>query len=312
MIPLFLVLLFAASGGQQAADQPGAPAPAGDLARARLLYAAASYEEALAVLPQEPMPGEADEVDRYKALCLLALGRTTDAEQALERLVTRSPRFQITQEDSPRIVELFREVRRRVLPLRAESLYRRAKADFDDRLYAQAAEKFAEAADIMGDPDVGASVRMQELRIVAQEFRTLAEERAKTAGAAAVPPAESADPPERAESAPTPELAPPAETGDAGPVYTYLNSEVRPPVEVTRRMPPWNPPPDQAWRTFRGLIEVVVDATGRVQGVRLLERIAPFYDVALTEAAWDWTFEPARLNGQPVRFRHQMQIVIRP
>ena len=64
--------------------------------------------------------------------------------------------------------------------------------------------------------------------------------------------------------------------------------------------------------TFRGLIEVLVDQQGRVADVRMLERIAPSHDKAVTEAAWGWTFEPARLNDQPVRFRHQIQIVLRP
>jgi hypothetical protein len=75
-------------------------------------------------------------------------------------------------------------------------------------------------------------------------------------------------------------------------------------------MPEWNPPEGLAGRAYRGFIEVLVDTNGRVQDVRLLQRIAPLYDDALISAAWDWTFEPARLNGRPVLFRHLIEIVM--
>ena len=287
----------------------------GDLARARLLYAAASYEEALALLPVVPAAAEADEVDRYKALCLLALDRTTDAEQALARVISRNPDYQIAADDSPRIVELFREVRRRVLPIRAESLYARAKVDLEDRQYDEAIEKFTAAIAILGDPDVGSVTHLQELRKVAEEFRRLAEERRGDALAGPVRPDGSA---RGATGTPFGAAAQPgSDAEDTGrmvdePVYTLLSTQVKPPVDVLRQMPAWNPPADQAWRTFRGVIEVLVGRTGEVEQVRLLERLASFYDDALVEAAWGWTFEPARLDGRPVRFRHRIDVVIRP
>ena len=54
------------------------------LARAKRLYEAASYAEALAVLKQE---NEEDvvEAETYRALCFLALGQPREAERALER-----------------------------------------------------------------------------------------------------------------------------------------------------------------------------------------------------------------------------------
>jgi outer membrane biosynthesis protein TonB len=44
----------------------------------------------------------------------------------------------------------------------------------------------------------------------------------------------------------------------------------------------------------------------------MLERIATFYDAALVEAARKWRFEPARRSGVPVRFRHHIEVVLRP
>jgi hypothetical protein len=154
----------------------------------------------------------------------------------------------------------------------------------------------------MGDPDVGSATHVQELRKIAEEYRSLAEERLpdEPASSPVVTTAAEATLPE------------PERAGADEAIYTMLSAHVKPPVEILRRMPPWNPPSEEAWRTFRGVIEVLVSRTGEVESVRLLERIAPFYDEALAQAAWTWTFEPARLEGQPVRFRHRIQIVMRP
>ena len=56
-----------------------------DLANVRDLYAAASYAEALEVLGGVEGTDNTEVVEQYRALCLLGLGRTADAEKALER-----------------------------------------------------------------------------------------------------------------------------------------------------------------------------------------------------------------------------------
>jgi len=87
--------------------------------QARALYYGAAYEEALAVLdgidatsPTEATPT----VEVYRAACLFALGRASEAEQAFERLATLWP--DITPEQlgmTPWITSRFAEVRARVL-----------------------------------------------------------------------------------------------------------------------------------------------------------------------------------------------------
>ena len=60
-------------------------APAGaapDLALVRELLASASYAEALEVLGSLESADNAEVVEQYRALCLLGLGRTADAERA--------------------------------------------------------------------------------------------------------------------------------------------------------------------------------------------------------------------------------------
>src|SRR5262245_3698256 len=62
------------------------------LTAARDLYAAAEYEDALALLnklqPGDHEPNERRDIEQYRAYCLLALGRSADAEQAIPAVVT--------------------------------------------------------------------------------------------------------------------------------------------------------------------------------------------------------------------------------
>src|SRR5690349_23745994 len=85
---------------------------AGDFESAKALYAAASYEEALTSLDQ--LEGNADpiQVNQYRALCLLALGRARDAEAPLQKIVAANPLYMLpSAEVSPRLVDLYRDVR---------------------------------------------------------------------------------------------------------------------------------------------------------------------------------------------------------
>ena len=65
------------------------------LATARDLYAAAAYEDALAVLNRlgtpAGAPGDGPAIGQYRAFCLLALGRVSEAEQAIETLIAAEP-----------------------------------------------------------------------------------------------------------------------------------------------------------------------------------------------------------------------------
>src|SRR5262245_49080613 len=74
------------------------PAKALDsLTAARDLYAAAEYEDALAVLnrlqPTASAPDERRTIEQYRAYCLLALGRSADAEKAIAAVVAATPLY---------------------------------------------------------------------------------------------------------------------------------------------------------------------------------------------------------------------------
>src|SRR5436309_6531390 len=88
---------------------------------ARDLYASAAYEDALAVLNRVGQatrsPEEARAISQYRAFCLLALGRTSEAERAIEAVISREPTYRPAANDaSPRMRAAFTDVRRRMLP----------------------------------------------------------------------------------------------------------------------------------------------------------------------------------------------------
>src|SRR5690348_17268604 len=112
-------------------------AEADSLATARDLYASAAYEDALAVLNKLPNAGRpADEIratDQYRALCLLALGRTAEAEHAIEQVVAADPFYRPATDVSPRVRTAFSDVRKRMLPALIQAKYSEAKSAFDKK-----------------------------------------------------------------------------------------------------------------------------------------------------------------------------------
>src|SRR5215211_5201902 len=116
---------------------------------ARDLYASAAYEDALAVLnrvPEASRPAEeARTIAQYRAFCLLALGRTSEAERAIEAVISREPTYRPAANDvSPRVRAAFAEVRRRMLPAIIQQTYARAKEAFDKKDFETAAAGFGQ------------------------------------------------------------------------------------------------------------------------------------------------------------------------
>src|SRR3954466_4275025 len=116
---------------------------------ARDLYASARYDEALAVLndlrPADASTAIADRksIEQYRSLCLLALGRGSEAESAIAAVVTADPSYLPGDaEASPRVRGAFSDVRKRLLPEIAARRYAEAKAMFDRKEYARAAPQF--------------------------------------------------------------------------------------------------------------------------------------------------------------------------
>lgn len=288
------------------------------LARAKDYYASASYEEALQVLGHvstPTSPADADEVAAYQVFCLVALGRTDQAKQVIESLVRVDPTYHPSAtEASPRVLTLFDETRRPLLPQIARQSYTKAKAAFDNKDLPAASAEFDRAIalldELAGSNDPGAA----DLRVLAVGFRDLCKNAPAPAPAPApvlaVPPAEgpSLPPgPEKIDVAP-PSLSPPA--ADLIIVYSALQPDVKAPVAISRDLPKWTPANAiEAKELLVGIVEVVVSESGTVISSSMLKSVLPRYDPLLLQAAkTSWKFQPATKNGVPVKYRLDMSI----
>ena len=271
---------------------------------ARDLYASARYDEALAVLDDiRPNAGrgagDLKAIEQYRSLCLLALGRGTEAESAIAAVVTADPSYQPGEaEASPRVRSAFSDVRRRLLPEIATTRYGRAKEQFDRKNYAAAAQQFTEVLALLNDPDMGG--KLPDLRTLTAGFLDLAV-------AAATPPPAPSRPMASTPPAPAVKTAAPQPQRDPGRTYTMQDKNVTAPVIVRQEMPRLTPAMTSRAKST-GVVEIVIDELGRVVHATVRQSVHPAYDVELLSAARDWRYQPARLGSTPVRYRKMIQI----
>lgn len=280
---------------------PAAAAAPEDLDGVKELYASASYEEALSRLDALSSNVDIVVANQYRALCLLGLGRTNDAESALREIVTANPLYRVSPNDvSPRLVAMFTDVRKRELPAAARQLYGKAKHDYDEKNHASAVAQFKTLLELLNDKDLQASRETGDLKDLAEGFLTLGNAQlAKSAPPAAAPVTAAAAPVPAAPKAPA--------------IFSAENRDVRGPVEVQRTMPAWTPTSamDQR-RIFRGVIRLTIDEEGRVEEAELITPVFPGYNDELLRAAKTWRYRPATRGGAPVKYSLTLAIVLRP
>jgi TonB family protein len=284
-----------------------AAAQEGPLAVARDLYASARYDEALAMLngvrqQESANPINLRSIEQYRSLCLLALGRGTEAEAAIAVVVASDPMYQPTEtEASPRVRSAFSEVRQRQLPDIARTRYASAKASFDRKDYASSEQQFRELLRLIDDPDMGG--RLGDLRVLVTGFLDLS-------SAAAAPPPEPVKPvaePRREEAAPA--TAPAPSTPDPARVFTADDEGVTPAVVIRQEVP--RVPVAIATQTReRGILDVTIDEQGRVIAAAIRVSLHPIYDSQIMLAAKEWRYQPATAQGRPVKFRTMIQITV--
>src|SRR5690349_18963126 len=128
------------------------------LATARSLYASAAYDEALKALQEiadSVPPSAIREIEQYRFLCLLALGRSSEAKESITAVVTADPLYKLDENTiSPRVVDAFRNVRREVLPDVTTAIYNVAKAAFDRKDYKVAEVQLRKVIALGGDADM--------------------------------------------------------------------------------------------------------------------------------------------------------------
>ncbi len=297
-----------------AAVWPAAAVRAQDqLAVASALYASARYEEALRVLDQllassKPSGSDPAEIEKYRGLCLLALGRDNDAAKAFAAVVTADPEYRLDpQKVSPSVRAFFREVRQRTLPAVIQRLYANAKASYDRGDHAAAVDQFSRVLRLLDDEDMAG--RLPDLRVLAADFERLGKDEidraskasAATKSAAASPAARAPAPSAKDPEAPPPPAAPR--------IYGSEDADVKPPVVLRQVVPSVTRGLEMVGRT-EGLYEITIDELGRVTAVVVRESLSTAYDRKFIEAAMQWKYLPALREGSPVKYRKLVHVSV--
>jgi TonB family protein len=266
-----------------------APAAAQDLDRVRALYVAAAYEDALAAMPSEASFTVGAEIEQYRALCLLALGREDDARATIERLVKAHPTFVPSAvEVSPSMRALFTSVRSGLMPGIAKQVYIDAKAAYESKNRDVARAGFQRTLDLIASLPEEDRAALADLRLLAGEFHELSAPRPAAPVEPSVPAAKS--------------------PGEAAAPAPFV-----PAVVVSQELPAWSPP-DAVSRSneYTGLLRVHIGADGGVTSVAVVEASHPAYDAAVLRAAKSWAYRPATRGGKPVASEHDIEIRLRP
>jgi len=271
------------------------------LTQAKGLYDSASYAEALTAL--NDVGGNADviEVEKYRALCLLALNRPKDAEQSLERLAMTRPLFTLDGADaSPKLVALFHDVRKRTLPEASKQSYQRARATFENGDMAEAARQFRDVIAMAEEAAPDNMVMMGDLKMLSAGFLKLAE-------------AALAPNPEVLPRLDAPSVAAPAAStapATSKKIYEASDTMVKAATAIARPIPKWERPSALNFAAFEGLLQVIVAEDGSVADVAMMKPINPAYDRLLVDAAKNWRFHPAILGEENVKYRLTYSILM--
>jgi len=279
-----------------------------DLAVARDLYASAAYEDALALLNRllasDHPATQSRGIEQYRAFCLLALGRTGDAAQAIEAVVAAEPSYRPSDSDvSPRVRLAFSDVRRRMLPAIIQQRYGQAKAAYDRGEFASAADGFKQVLTALTDSDIAAEATQPPLA----DLRTLAVGFGELSAKAAPPPPLASPPAPAPAPALVPVAAPPSRPSPLR-VYSANDGNVVPPTTLSQPLPVF---PGQVLIPRNGRLEVVINENGAVESAVITGALSAAYDRLALAATKSWRYKPATIDGMPVKFKKVVQITLR-
>jgi len=279
------------------------------LVQAKALYTAAAYDEALALLSQldgDSVSGSI-EAKQYRAFCLLALGRSDDARIVIQQIVETNPAYQPSETQvSPRLLDAFRDVRRKVLPSIVRQSYAEAKRAFERKDFDSAQRGFTGVVALLDDGDVKGAGELQDLRILSNGFLELIDTLPKATPA----PTTAADPVSPAPASMPPVVPPPA-AAETSTIFDVGNVDVTPPVAISQTVPPWHPVRRDT-PASDGTMILVVDEHGDVTSISMQGITDPMYASQLRRAAGRWKYQPATRNGVPVKYRRLVAIHLNP
>ena len=257
------------------------------LEKAKKLYDAAGYEEALSTLnaSEDDSPDHVVQAHQYRALCLIALGRTDDAERTIGELVAVDPFYVLPASlASPKVLTFIATSRTKALPAVARALLDSGRTAFTAKDFALARKNFGLLLRVLDDEAMQGRPELEDLRALASGFVTLA-----AASATPAPPA-------------------PAETR---PVDRPPQAEVTPAVPMKEELPIWAPDRFNARQEYSGVLRLEIGSDGRVKTARMQTPSHPMYDVQILRAARSWLYEPAKLGGKPVESERLLRFNLR-
>jgi TonB family protein len=278
------------------------------LTKAKALYDAANYEDALTTLATVREP----EAQQYRALCMLALGRVRDASGEVDSLIASAPTFEPSAEDvTPRFVSLVSEAKKKLLPGIARKSFNEGRELFKSGDRAEALKKFDFVVTLASTAGFKDTSDAEDLRTIASGFIELARASApaRPAPTTAVP---APEPPKVAATAPAaaPVPTPAAKSVPVKATATPPSSDVSQPVAVRQTIPAI-PSSISGQGSPTASVRVEIGADGHVVNASMQKSAHPVYDRLVLQAAREWFYTPALLNGRPVPSEKVVTIQLR-
>ncbi len=273
------------------------------LEAARQLYASAEYTSALTMLnglvTSESPREERRAIALYRTLCLLAVGRGAEADRSIESMVSMDPLYRPDADDiPPRMRAAISEARKRMLPAILQERYKESKAAFDRQDFKHAATGFKEMLDGLADPDIAIAASQSPLT----DLKTLAVGFYELSSKAMVPvPVVAA-----VVAAPVPGPAPTIRTPK---LYSSEDRNVIPPQAIRQQIPAF---PGRVTLAKTGVLELVIDDNGNVESALMRVPVNAQYDRMATTAAKTWQYQPATVDGAPVKFLKRINVSLVP
>jgi TonB family protein len=259
------------------------------LEEAKAQYAAASYEEALSTLTRVASGPVASrvELEQYRAFCLLALGKTAEAERAIAALVAADPMYVPSSSvASPKVLSIVAEMRKKELPGVARRLLDDGRVAYKEKDFPRAQRNFDVLRKVLDDASMKGRPETEDLRAIADGFAALS--------VAATAPA------------PSPSAAP-------APVTVLRPDTMVEAIPLQQEVPVWVPPDAIAGaREYMGAIKVRIGADGRVKSATIETPTHPGYDARILQASRQWVYRPATRNGQAVESEKVIAFQLRP
>jgi tetratricopeptide (TPR) repeat protein len=274
-----------------------------DLSEAKTQYEEAAYEDALTTLTKASASTPADRVqlEQYRALCLIALGRLPEAERAVSALVEADPTYvPPSSVASPRVLAMVADIRRKELPGVTRRVLDSGRAAYEAKNIPLAQRQFDLLLNLLDDPAMEGRPEREDLRAVAQGFSTLLV--AASAAPRPAPPTE----PERTAAPSSSPSAPPSSPPPAASPFV-------PAVVIQETLPIWAPPnPSIARNEYNGAVKVRIGTDGRVKAASIDRPSHPAYDAVLLNTARSWLYKPAMQNGTPIESERVIAVRLRP